>query len=69
MSKDEYPYVDRGVVSTNGQITVNKETRKKLDIQQGDVVWFRILKVDNEYGNTKWEDKEEKERDVYKTGE
>lgn len=58
----ETPYIDYGKMSTNGQITINKVTRRDLDIEQGDMVYFRVLKVEDDMGLLKWEDTEEKKR-------
>jgi len=58
----ETPYIDYGKMSTNGQITINKVTREDLDIEQGDMVYFRVLKVEDDMGLPKWEDVDEKKR-------
>ncbi|MFW6121059.1 MAG: hypothetical protein ACOC80_09210 [Petrotogales bacterium] len=56
------PYIDYGKMSSNGQITINVGTRERLNIKQGDIVYFRVLAVQDDFGLTKWEDTKEKER-------
>lgn len=68
--EEEYEtYIDYGIISTNGQLTINKKAREALGIKQGDLIWFRILKVDDCNGLLKWEDEKEKKRMLEQKGE
>jgi ABC-type lipoprotein release transport system permease subunit len=45
--------VFNGTLAANGQVTISKRVRETLNIEQGDIVFLRILKVISADGHTK----------------
>lgn len=60
MTDDRYSIVC-GKLHPNGQITIPKLKREELELEDGDIVYFEVLKVIAPDGKIRFEKKEKEE--------
>lgn len=49
------PLIFSTILAQNGQATIKKDIRERLNLEQGDTLYLKVLKVINPQGKTTYE--------------